>query len=275
LTHLRVVLGALLVVCAVAAGCSTDDTGGDDRSDPGPPPESPGSPESTPAPSPDPNCPSTKPRRVDVPVEFRWMVVVCESEDGRSGTIENLTKAVLAVRRVPATAPVVFLPATSSPSLGYDLAGKVTTLGRDPLDRDRYLLGPKAKVLAMANAKDGPQLTIELDPTASGSAIAAGVVADYLGGFVKRPGPSLVDAGAACISGMSSVARNLSGRLEDLANALLDSLSCRSLQRQLVEAIDGPTERAVGESLAEGALRSRPVWDDLAAMVGKTISMVR
>src|SRR4029079_7124669 len=117
-----------------------------------------------------------------------------DADDGRSATIENLTKGVIAITPVNGTARVTYQGLETS-SARDQLPGYVTPLGDDRFGG--YHLGPKAAVKVSADVAGGPQLQVTFDNTGSVAGFAANYVADYLAGFSKSPGQSLFESGAA------------------------------------------------------------------------------
>jgi hypothetical protein len=167
-----------------------------------------------------------------VPDQFSVLVFACQSRSGRSGFITNRTKGVIAIHPRPSSAEVKWVEPAQT-SLNYQMTQAATKLGMDGVGG--YRLGPKATVVASADATGGPDLWLEIDNSASVVSFATNYLADFLAGLSKSPSQRFVASGISCAKAVGGTMSGLTGNRADLINHILDLTACVSVYDALKE----------------------------------------
>lgn len=210
----------------------------------------------------DAGCSTDYSRALEVPIEFAVLLKVCETPDGRAGSIENLTNGVIAITVASGASPVLFVGiGQSTPE--YEFTSYATLLGQD--GRGGYRLGPKSTVVASADVPGGPQLMVEMDGLASVQAMTVTALVGSFKDSFSTPGQHM-DAGVACVEGASSLYEGAQGRIEDFINGLIDVTACKNLLNML----DDQSRSTVRAEVALGKYSDnlRPLWDEIAKVIG-------
>jgi len=216
---------------------------------------------------PDEGCAQPYGHRLTVPVEFRLVLVACETRDGMAGTITNTTKAVIRLQPQPGSAAVTWRE-TASDTLAEVMTRTAVGLGPDA--SGGFLLGSKATVTVSATVPGGPQLTASVVAGPSVVSFAANYVDDLLSRLKTPASQALLTAGVGCVKGVQRVVTSLRGPKEDFVNAFLDAIECKTIIKAFRDAVPAATEEIVKAERVFG-----PDWGELVEVVGKAITFVR
>jgi hypothetical protein len=179
---------------------------------------------------------------------------------------------VIAIHPQPNSAEVKWVESAQT-SLNYQMTQAATKLGMDGVGG--YRLGPKATVVASADAPDGPDLWLEIDNSATVVSFATNYLADFLAGLTKSPAQKFVASGIGCAKAVGGTLSGLTGNKADLINHILDLTACVSIYDALKEANRPATREATLDVLTKSEHVFGPAWEDLFKFVGKVINIGR
>lgn len=188
-------------------------------------------------------CDSSFPARMTVADSLRIFVVACWSAGRRTARITNTSSAVLVLAPQQGSPPVRWTD-RSDRTNALLVTGSIVKLGAD--NAGRFVLGPKATVVATSSGPDGPRLVAQ-PSRASAVSIAATVATNMLENRLRGPIGSALGSARSCAAAVGNVVDDLVGnaREEDFFNAFLQLPTCVSLLELVGIRPSGPGARTV------------------------------